>query len=370
MMAADDSCKLRMIKAMHHEVPDRVPVIANLSPPVAEKLIAFLGLDYDAAPFKALNTLISGRASYNDLLVHLGNDCIGIAAESITDPDAATVPGLYSDEWGLSYQNESGYLEVVSRPLAAATTTAEIRNYVIPDPALLERWRTASLLVSRYGESHAVMGCMGQTMFEMCWNLVGFEKFLMDFMTGEEYIAALFDRLLEYAIVHSELLISAGSDVIFLGDDVGMQSGMLLAPELWRASLKPRLAKLCGHIRSCKPSVKIAYHSCGSIAAIIPDLVEMGIDILNPVQPLAHGMELAALKMRYGNKLVFYGGIDVQQCIPFGTIEEISRQVQQAIKDASASGGFIIAPAHIIPSETSPENVLAFFNAVKLHGRY
>jgi len=367
-MVAADSSRQRMMRTIQHEVPDRVPVIANVSPLVAEKLIRFLRLDYDTTPFKALNTLISGRASYNELLVHLGNDCIGIAAESLTDPNAADDPEVYTDEWGLSFCNESGYLEVVSRPLADASTTSRISNFVIPDPTRMERWNTATGLVSRYGETHAIMGCMGQTMFEMCWNLVGFEKFLMDYMVGEDYIAVLFDRLLDYAIVYSEQLILAGSDIIFLGDDVGMQTGMLIAPDLWRGTLKPRLARLCGHIQSRKPTVKIAYHSCGSIASIIPDLVEIGVDILNPVQPLAYDMELAALKLRYGNDLVFYGGIDVQQCIPFGTPDEISRQVKHAIEAAASGGGFIIAPAHIIPAETSPENVLAFFNAVEQYG--
>jgi len=213
------------------------------------------------------------------------------------------------------------------------------------------------------------MGCLGQTIFETCWNLIGFEKFLMDFCTEEPYLLRLFDRLEAYAIAYADALIQLDCDIIFLGDDVGMQNGMLISAESWREHLKPRMARICEHIRR-HSDAKIAYHSCGSIAPIIPDLVEIGIDVLNPIQPLATGMKLADLKRAYGDRLCFYGGVDVQACIPMGTEAEVFEQVRETIADGQAGGGFIIAPAHIVPSETRPENVLAFFRAVREYGAY
>lgn len=362
--------KRRLLAAMDHREGDRVPVIANLAVPAAARVASHLGLACGTEPFRALNTLISGRASFNALLAELGNDCVGVAAESLEANTVAGENGDYTDEWKLGFRRENGYLEVVSRPLRDAETVAEIRNFAIPDPSLPARWKAAEDLIATYGATHGVMGCMGQTMFETCWNLIGFEKFLMDFQSREGYLLELLDRLTEYSIAYSDRLSELRCDIIFIGDDVGMQDGMLISAPSWRELLKPRLDRLCRHIKSRKGAPRIAYHSCGSITPIVPDLIELGVEILNPIQPLASGMELKALKAKYGDRLCLWGGIDVQQCIPFGTAQEIEAQVRQAMADAAAGGGFIIAPAHIIPSETSAENVIAFFDAVKKYGNY
>lgn len=370
MKSMQATSRQRVLAALDHREGDRVPVIANLAAPVAAKVASRLGLACGTEPFRALNTLISGRASFNELLVALGNDCIGVAAESLQSNTETHGTGEYRDEWKLAYCKENGYLEVVSRPLSTVESVTEIRNFHIPDPSLPERWVTAKKLMDVYGESHGVIGCMGQTMFETCWNLIGFEKFLMDFLSGEEYLLLLLDRLTEYSIACSDELSGLGCDIIFIGDDVGMQDRMLISAASWRELLKPRLGRICQHIKARKNPPRIAYHSCGSIVPIIPDLMEIGVDILNPVQPMAYGMELKPLKAQFGDRLCFWGGIDVQRCIPFGTVQEIQAQVRQCIEDAASGGGFIIAPAHIIPSETSAENVIAFFDAVQQFGSY
>lgn len=361
--------KERVLKSINLIQPDRVPVIVNLSQPLAMQFAAKYSGKFSDKPFCALNTLISGRASYNDLLIELGNDCIGIAAECNPQNVIWGPNGSYVDEWGMEFCSINGYLEVTKRPLAVISEVSEVNSYSIPDPTLPERWTSAKREISKYGDTHAVMGCMGQTMFEMCWNLMGFEKLLMDLCIGEDYILTLLDRLIEYSIEYADMLIKLDCDIIFIGDDVGSQSGMLISPELWRYTQKPRLKKLCQHIKSNK-NIKIAYHSCGSILPIIPDLIEIGIDILNPVQPLAKDMNLSMLKKEYGSKLCFYGGIDVQNCVPSGSKEEIDEEVKNAINAAACGGGYIIAPAHIVPSETKLENVCYFFEAVKKYGKY
>lgn len=359
----------RILAAIAHEKPDRVPTIVNLAPPVAARLNKMLGDAYETEPFSSLNTLIAGRASFNELLIALGNDCIGVAPAALAGRTRTTDDGIYFDEWQIGYCTVKGYLEAVHRPLEHVETEEEIDAFFIPDPAIPERWTQARKLIGRYGREYAVMGCLGQTLFEMSWNLVGFEKFLMDFCTEEPYVLRLFDRLTEYAVRYADCLMELGCDIIFLGDDVGTQLGMLISETSWRRHLKPRMQRICRHIKAWG-GAKIAYHSCGSIVPIIPDLIEIGVDILNPVQPLAAGMDLAALKKAYGGRLCFYGAVDVQQCIPFGTTQQVREQVRQVIRTGGADGGFIAAPAHIVPFETSAENVLAYFEAVKQYGVY
>lgn len=359
--------KERVLTAASLREPDRVPVIANLSAPVAAKLNARLGGGYETAPFRTLNTMISGRASYNELLVALGNSCIGVAAGLIVENAGTDENGNFVDEWGLGYCGANGYLEVVTRPLEHAKTPEDIAGYRLPDPQDPRRWDEAKRLIAKCGETHAVMGCMGQTMLETCWNLIGFEKFLLDLYTGEEYLLLLLEKLADYSIRYADELMALGCDIIFLGDDVGTQNGLLISEDLWRARLKPGLTRIFSHIHA-NSRCKAAYHSCGSIAAIIKDLIEIGVDILNPIQPLAAGMELESIKKKYGGCLCLYGGIDVQQCIPRGTLAEVREQVRLAIRTAASGGGYIIGPAHIVPSETEPENVLAFFDAVREFG--
>jgi uroporphyrinogen decarboxylase len=161
-----------------------------------------------------------------------------------------------------------------------------------------------------------------------------------------------------------------GVDMILTGDDFGTQRGMMVSPELWRKYFKPRMRSLFLELKRIRPELKIAYHSCGTILPIIPDLVEIGLDVLNPIQPAALGMDLGALKKEYGRELAFFGGVDEQQVLPFGTPAEVEEEVQLRIKQAGADGGFILAPSHNIQPDTPLANILAFFNAARKHGKY
>ncbi|RPH97545.1 MAG: hypothetical protein EHM72_13495, partial [Calditrichaeota bacterium] len=164
-------------------------------------------------------------------------------------------------------------------------------------------------------------------------------------------------------------LIRMGVDVIWCGDDFGGQNGMIMSPELWREIFKPRIRTIFEAFRRENPNVKIAWHSCGSILPIIPDFIEIGLDILNPLQPLARDMDPLFLKRKFGRDLIFFGGIDVQELLPYGHPQQIKDQVRHCIKVLGENGGYIVAPAHNIQNDTPVENVLAMFEAVKSFGR-
>ena len=196
------------------------------------------------------------------------------------------------------------------------------------------------------------------------------EQFIMDLAQEKEYVPELLDRIAEYTTSCGLRLMDIGADMLWTGDDFGMQNGMMISPALWRRMFKPRMKAMFEAFRRHNPVVKIAYHSCGSIVPIIGDLVEIGLDALNPVQPAAKGMDLALFKLRYGKKLAFFGGVDVQAVLPRGTIDDVRDEVKGRICAAAKGGGYIVAPAHNIQPDTSIGNILAFYEAVREFGRY
>jgi uroporphyrinogen-III decarboxylase len=189
------------------------------------------------------------------------------------------------------------------------------------------------------------------------------EKFLMDLMLEPEYQGFLMDKIMHYIIAAGTQLIKMGVDILWCGDDFGTQSGMIMDPDTWRKVFKPRIKFMFDEFRKVRPDIKIAWHSCGSILPIIPDFIELGLDILNPIQPMAQGMDPVFLKRTYGKDLVFFGGIDVQHLLPFGTPRMISDEVRRRIDILGKDGGYIVAPAHNIQPDTPVENIMAFFEA-------
>lgn len=161
-----------------------------------------------------------------------------------------------------------------------------------------------------------------------------------------------------------------GVDIVLTGDDFGTQRGMLIYPQIWRRIFKPRYARVFRELKELNPAIKIAYHSCGSIVPIIPDLIEIGLDILNPLQPRAAGMDGKILKKKYGDRLSFFGAIDEQKVLPFKSPEEVKEEVRVKISDLAPGGGYILAPAHNIQPDTPLENIFAMYEAVNEHGRY
>jgi uroporphyrinogen decarboxylase len=160
----------------------------------------------------------------------------------------------------------------------------------------------------------------------------------------------------------------AGVDAIGTGDDVGTQRGMLMSPDTWRRWLKPRWAKVIAAAKAVKPDLLVTYHSDGDISTIIPELAEIGIDVLNPVQPEC--LDVAEVKRLYGDRLAFFGGMGIQTTMPFGTPEDVRAEVHRLIRILGAGGGFLIAPTHVLEPEVPWENIRAFFDAVEEYGTY
>lgn len=353
----------RFLATLHNGTPDRIPIVANLTIQAAEKIAAALGTEVGF-----VDSFLATRISHREMLLKMGNDAVLVAATPAT-PSVVLENGDVRDELGITYRNVGLYAEAVGRPLSECESLEDLARYRLPDPLAPQKWAFSQDVIARYKADYGVIGDLEACLFELSWNLVGLEKFLVDLMTEEEYIPALLDRVEEYSTQCGLKMIQLGVDMIWAGDDFGTQNAMILSPQLWREHFKPRYERMWKAFRRANPDIKIAYHSCGSIVPIIEDYIEIGLDFLNPIQPLAAGMDLAQLYKRYGDRLGFFGGVDVQNVLPNGTQEDVRKEVRRVMDAVEHSPRFIIAPAHNIQPDTSVENILAFFDEAIKYGK-
>jgi uroporphyrinogen decarboxylase len=358
--------KERVLTALRKEEPDQVPVFATLTPQVAERLGRELGL-----PYQPEDSFYSPRISHMEIVVELGSDAVCIGAQAPLDaPSTKRADGRTVDEWGIVYEPTGLYNEAVERPLGWVNDVDDLKKYDFPKADAPGRFRRAQEVVDAYGKDYAVIGTIEATMFELAWSLTGLEKYLIDLVQDNPYTHKLADLAFEYNLECAKQLIALGADIIWTGDDFGTQTGMLISPNLWRKVFKPRFRDLFSELRRAKSDIIIAYHSCGAISPIIEDLIEIGLHVLNPIQPQATGMNLAGLKEKYGDRLCFFGGVDIQGVLPRGTVDDVKQEVKDRILAAGVGGGYLLAPAHNIQPDTPTENVRAFFAAAREYGRY
>jgi uroporphyrinogen decarboxylase len=213
-----------------------------------------------------------------------------------------------------------------------------------------------------------VAGFLQQTLFELAWEMRGMEELLVDFYLNKPFADCLLDKITEIRCKMAARYAEAGVDILRLGDDLGTQRALMISPETWGMMLKSRLGRIITAARKENPEIIIFFHSDGFIEPIIEDFIEIGIDVLNPVQPEC--MDVAALKKKYGDRLSFWGGVGIQTTMPFGTPAEVKEVVKRTIETLGVGGGFLIAPTHALQPDVPWENVIAFFEAVDQFGWY
>lgn len=352
----------RFLQTINRKVPDRPPVFATFTPQVAQKMSAFLNLPYE----EPLDSMLSTRASHMDLLVELGNDAVGIATCAPDNFRTKTLEnGLIENEWGMVFKPMGLYNEFHIYPLAHAETVKDIANHNFPKPFALGRWIKAEKTIVKYGKTHGIIADLETTLFETAWYLVGLEKFLMDLMMEAEYINPLLDKIQEIHTFYGKKMIELGADVLWCGDDFGTQQSQIMDIETFRKYFKPRFKQMFAEYKKVNPNIKLAWHSCGAFSPFIPDFIEIGLDIVNPLQPMAAGMDPKLLKKEFGKDVIFFGGVCVQDLLPNKTPHEIKNEIKRRAKIFGKNGGYIVAPAHNIQDDTSIENILAFFEAAK-----
>ncbi len=352
----------RFLTTIRGKEPDRPPVFATLTPQMAQKLSEYIGIPYE----EPLDSLLSTRISHTRLLLQLGNDAVGVAAcAPSAHPTEKRDDGISRNEWGMVFKEKGLYNEFFEYPLAGVQHPEEIEEYPFPDPYAPGRFTEADQAILQYQQDYAIIGDLETTVYETAWYLTGLDKLLMDLMLESPYVEPLLDRILDINLATGLQLIRKGVDVIWAGDDFGSQHGMMIDPETWRKYFKPRMKYAFESFRKENPDIKIAWHTCGSVVPIIPEMIEIGLDILNPIQPEANGMDPVFLKKEYGRDLIFFGGISVQALLPYAHPNKIREEVKRLTGILGKEGGYIIAPAHNIQNDTPVENVIAFFDAIR-----
>ncbi len=331
----------RVRAALNHEQPDRCPMQVSFTPEFAERLKR----DMDIRGIQNHNP--HGGGNTYQLEIALDEDMLLTSvgwANSYYKESAD-----YVDEWGIGfglkeYETKFGkgtYTEIVKHPLSDESA---IDSYTPPDPSRPELYAESERVVKTFGDEYWIVGVTVTTIFETAWALRGLDTLLMDFALAPEIAHRVLDIPFRYHLTAAKKLVALGVDMMWIGDDVGTQNGMLISPDTWRTFLKPRLAEFISELKTLNPAVKVAYHSDGAIYPIIPELIEIGLDVLNPVQPAC--MDPEALKREYGKKLCFWGSIDEQYTLPFGSPSEVKTEVLKRLRTIGKNGGLIIGPTH------------------------
>jgi uroporphyrinogen decarboxylase len=278
--------------------------------------------------------------------------------------------GSTIDEWGIGHvpttsrDGDHAHLEGFQYPMVSLETAAEAADYPLPDLDADYRYESVrSEINDIQSRGLAAMAMLECTIFERAWYLRSMERLLLDFADGSAFATTLLDRITEKRVVQARRYAELGADVICYGDDVGTQRGMLMSVTMWQRWLKPRLARTIAAARAIRRDVLVFYHSDGDVTAIIPDLIEIGVDILNPVQPEC--MDPVALKLAFGDRLSFWGTIGTQSTFPFGSPEDVRREVRARIATVGVGGGLFLAPTHVIEPEVPFDNIVAFVEAVR-----
>jgi uroporphyrinogen decarboxylase len=377
----------RMIKALNHEIPDRIPMDlggnqTGIHKNAYTKLVKHLG--------------IRDELQIMDAVQQLAKPCEAILERFHIDTRyvAAGVPASWkggivkaerdghvwhdlTDEFGVRWsmpEDAPNYMDITLHPLANATIK-DIKHYPWPkgdDPTRFTGLRERALQLRKDTPYTVVSGISG-VVYEICWYMRGLEQWFCDMLTEPEFCEAMIDQTLKFWMDWFRLFLDEVGDVvdvIMIGDDLGGQGGPLFNPEIYRRMVKPRHKQLAQYIRS-RTKATLWYHTCGGVMEYIPDLIDNGVQILNPVQISAKNMDSAELKRRFGQQIVFWGGgCDAQHILPRGTPAEVAANVRENVTALMTGGGYVFNNCHNIQGEVSPENIIALYDTAYECGFY
>lgn len=346
----------RILKAMRREQPDRVPREAVFTIPVEE--------------------MFRLRTGASDYAAYFGMDRRTVEfwrPQPPTDFSRFTPPlppDSFYDEFGNFVVPGYKYRTTdYIYPMRDLQTVAEIRDYPFPDFRQDHCHAHLDDQIKRlHQDGLAATGSLWGTFFERAWHLRSMENLFVDFYDNPELATALLDKLLELRLFMATRYAAAGVDILHIGDDVGIQKTLLLSVDLWRQWIKPRLAQVIQAARRVKPDLLVEYHTDGYVEPFIPEFIEIGINVLNPVQP--ESMDPADIKLKFGDRMAFSGTIGSQTTLPFGTPDEIRRVVAERIRTVGKGGGLVLIPSHMVEPDVPWENIMAFFEAAEEFGTY
>jgi uroporphyrinogen decarboxylase len=335
----------RVHAALRRKPADRLPVFMWFHPDTARKLSELLEVPAEQV----------GEAMGNDVLQTWVNN--NYAMEGIVHEHDGEG---HRDFWGIRWEKLGAFNQPAEFPLAAASERA-VLGYRFPTDKVDYLLGRMKPLIQRGGEYF--LGCdVSPCGFEMYWRLRGLEEALTDIAARPQLAGAMLKRCAGFARVLAERACrELPLDWLWTGDDVAGQNGMILSPEAWRDLIKPLLADIFAVGK--RAGLWVAFHCCGALRPIIPDLVEIGLDVLNPIQAGCPGMDPSELKREFGDRLSFMGGVDTQELLPFGSEAQVREAIAKLIRIMTEDGGgYILAASHTIPPETPERNIFAMYD--------
>jgi uroporphyrinogen decarboxylase len=373
----------RVQTALAHREPDSVPLDfgtgGNTSPvpEVYEKLCAILGVDYQ---LQLVPHMMRLAVPDERILQLLDIDTRPIYMNPVPDSvRPCTQPGFFYDEWGVKWKefNSNGviYREVAENPLLHATI-ADLESYPWwPDPSIPERYdglkERAQYMHAQ--TDYALIGCPAfNSVWERAYLLCGFSRMLESLLGDPAFVQAVFRKITNVILASLEQYLDQVGpyiQVVKIGDDLGGQENSLMSPLTYRKTIKPYHQEIFQLIKQ-RSGAQAFLHTCGAVYKLLPDLVDAGVEILNPVQVSAKGMDTQRLKTEFGDRLTFWGAIDTQQVLPHGSPADVKEEVKRRITDLGPSGGYVVAPVHNVQGDVPAENVVTMYQTARQFGCY
>jgi uroporphyrinogen decarboxylase len=367
----------RVLAAVSHKQPDRVPIDlggtrdSSLVVEAYEKVKQYFGVE-DQNPLcdrmmrvVHVDEQILKKLDIDTRAVFPGGPLKGLAQEM--------GPRKYRDAWGVVRVHPEGsyYYDQRESPLSGEISINDIVQYPWPDPddPGLVRGLKERVAWIRENTDCAAILTLPAPFVHLSQYLRGFEDWFCDIMLNPKRLEALFDAVLEITLQiakHQLAEVGREVDIIICADDLGAQTGLQMSYEKYVQLIKPRHEKFFRQVHEMTPA-KLLLHTCGSVARIIDDLIEIGVDILNPVQPSAAGMNPIELKKKYGSRLAFWGGPDAQKTLPFGSVADITKMVEDLVEGMGAGGGFVLSSCHNIQPDVPLENILTLFRHARAY---
>ena len=376
----------RVICALNHKEADKIPFDLGSSTATSihisayKNLLSFLNIAKDSFTIKDNAEQIV--SIHEDILDKFAVDTRGISPKNpsnwkSTIKNDENGNKYFIGQYGIEWKMPKGgyYFDICNSPLSEYSID-ELSNYTFPNPK--DKKRLDGLkkeIINYYNKGYFIFfNSIGGGFLEISTWLRGFENFYCDLISNSKFACKLMDKLLEIEMSFWDLVLSELGNyinMVYTANDLGSQNNLLISPSAYRKYIKPRQKKLNSLIKEKKPDIFIFYHSCGSIYEIIPDLIEVGVDALNPIQVSAANMDTKRLKKEFGKDITFWGGgIDTQRVLSFGTPHDVKEEVRKRIDDFAPGGGFVFATVHNIQAEVPPQNIMAMWDALQEYGKY
>jgi uroporphyrinogen decarboxylase len=368
----------RVLAALHHQQPDRVPIDlgstrnTGINRYAYRQLLDFLGIEAEIHPLQKFGgARFQGLARIDErVLERFGVDVRGIfTGEADSGHDTEMPNGRYVDEFGVTRAPVEGapYFDWVASPMADEFSADVIRAFTLPDPedpGYTRGLREAALRI-RQETDYALVLHLDHIIVHATQYMRGFENWFLDLALQPELMCSLMDKILDCRLAVTERALAAVGDLIDVvssSDDVADQRGPIVSPDMYRRIIKPRHKRFFDMIHA-HTDAKVLFHSCGAVYRLLPDFIEIGVDVINPVQVSCNDMQTDRLKREFGSELVFWGAVDSMVVLPNGTPDDVRAEVEHRIRDLGPGGGYILASVHNLQHDVPAENVVAMFDA-------